>query len=65
MQGGASAADHREGYPIGEMESKQQNMTPVRTAKDIEGLRKACRLGREALDAAARIIKCVPWPACV
>jgi hypothetical protein len=50
---------------MGEMESKQQNMTPIRTAKDIEGLRKACLLGREALDAAARIIKCVLFAACV
>ena len=54
------AADHRDGFPIGENESKQQQTVPVRTAKDIEGLRKACRLGREALDAAARIIKCAP-----
>lgn len=50
-------ADHPQGYPEGEMQSKQQNIVLQRSAKDIEGLRSACLLGRQALDAAARIIK--------
>mmetsp|Transcript_28312 Transcript_28312/g.34393 ORF Transcript_28312/g.34393 Transcript_28312/m.34393 type:complete len:384 (-) Transcript_28312:108-1259(-) len=50
-------ADHPAGYPEGEAESKQQNVIKPRSPAELDGLRKACRLGREALDAAARIIK--------
>mmetsp|Transcript_4152 Transcript_4152/g.8533 ORF Transcript_4152/g.8533 Transcript_4152/m.8533 type:complete len:390 (-) Transcript_4152:145-1314(-) len=50
-------ADHPQGYPTGEIESKQQNIVPSRSQKNIEGLRAACLLGRQALDAAAAIIK--------
>lgn len=43
--------------PTIEMESRQQQLVPIRTAKQIEGIRKACRLGREILDKAHAAVR--------
>ena len=45
------------GTPWAEMKSKQQQVVPQRTAKEIEGLRAACQLGRRILDAAHAAVK--------
>lgn len=45
------------GTPYAEMSSRQQRIVPERTAKEIEGLRAACQLGRRILDAAHAAIK--------
>lgn len=39
------------------MESKQQQIIPVYSQKDIEGIRAACRLGRKVLDACVAAVK--------
>jgi methionyl aminopeptidase len=39
------------------MRSPQQHMTLPRTAEQISGFREACKLGREILDAAHRVIR--------
>ena len=45
------------GWPAAEMESRQQQVTPIRTAEEIDGLRAACRLGRTVLDACVRAVR--------
>jgi methionyl aminopeptidase len=45
------------GDPYNEMRSPQQQTTPVRNAKQIEGFTAACKLGRDILDAAHRAIR--------
>eukprot|EP00217_Crustomastix_stigmatica_P015138 CAMPEP_0183793070 /NCGR_PEP_ID=MMETSP0803_2-20130417/2982_1 /TAXON_ID=195967 /ORGANISM="Crustomastix stigmata, Strain CCMP3273" /LENGTH=509 /DNA_ID=CAMNT_0026037443 /DNA_START=48 /DNA_END=1577 /DNA_ORIENTATION=- len=45
------------GYPREEMESKKQQVVPILTPPELEGLKKACRLGRVVLDAVARAIR--------
>ena len=45
------------GYPEAEIESKQQQITPIRSQREIEGLRAACRLGRTILDACVRAVR--------
>jgi len=45
------------GYPVSEMESRQQQLVPQRSEKEIEGLRKVCRLAREVLDIAHAAIR--------
>ncbi|KAK9814651.1 hypothetical protein WJX72_009256 [[Myrmecia] bisecta] len=40
------------GVPEREIASRQQRVVPVRTPKEIEGLRAACRLARQVLDKA-------------
>jgi methionyl aminopeptidase len=39
------------------VESEQQNSIPVRTKEEIEGIRAACRVGRQVLDAATKQVK--------
>mmetsp|Transcript_17957 Transcript_17957/g.50260 ORF Transcript_17957/g.50260 Transcript_17957/m.50260 type:complete len:372 (-) Transcript_17957:191-1306(-) len=46
-----------DGIPYLERASKQQNHVPIRPAKDIEGLRKVCRIAREILDCAHAAIR--------
>ncbi|KAK9868002.1 hypothetical protein WJX84_011144 [Apatococcus fuscideae] len=43
--------------PKGEQESRQQTSNPVRTPKQIEGLRKACRIARDILDKAHAAVR--------
>ncbi|XP_033644490.1 methionine aminopeptidase 1-like [Asterias rubens] len=50
-------ADHSEGYPASEMAVKGSTQIKCLPAEDIEGLRVACRLGREVLDIAAAMVK--------
>jgi methionyl aminopeptidase len=45
------------GYPEEEMRSRAQHTIPVRTPKQVKQFTAACRLGREILDAAHRVIK--------
>lgn len=45
------------GYPKEEIESRMQSVVPILDAKGIEGLRKACHVGRLVIDAVARAIK--------
>lgn len=45
------------GYPEQEIISKQQVSVAVWSGKDLEGIRAACRLGREVLDAAHAVIR--------
>ncbi|CAL5226876.1 g9749 [Coccomyxa viridis] len=45
------------GIPYSEMESKQQSMVPIRTAKQIEGSRRACHIARTILDKAHAAIR--------
>ena len=45
------------GYPASEIESKAQQVVPVLSAKDIAGLRAACRLGRTVLDACVAAVR--------
>ncbi|GAQ84390.1 methionine aminopeptidase 1 [Klebsormidium nitens] len=45
------------GYPEQEIESRQQRTVEIRTPKQIAGIRAACKLGREVLDAAAAAIR--------
>ncbi len=40
------------GVPTFEINSKQQNISPIRTAKEIAGIREACRIARIVQDAA-------------
>ena len=40
------------GIPTSEVESRQQRSVPIRTPKEIEGMRRVCRLAREILDKA-------------
>jgi methionyl aminopeptidase len=45
------------GIPASELASRQQQSAAVRTPKEIEGIRAACRLAREILDTAARAVR--------
>jgi len=45
------------GDPLKERTSEARNVPPVLTPKQIKGMRKACRLGREILDAAHRAVR--------
>lgn len=47
----------RPGWPAAEMESKQQQVIPIYTQKDIDGIRAACNLGRKVLDACVNAAK--------
>ena len=49
-------AGHPEGYPLSEMKLKGNTYIRQLDEKEIEGLRVACRLGREVLDEAAAAI---------
>ncbi|XP_035671279.1 methionine aminopeptidase 1-like, partial [Branchiostoma floridae] len=49
-------ADHVEGVPSSELALKGSTQIRVLSDEEIEGMRVACRLGREALDAAAAAI---------
>jgi len=49
-------ANHPEGYPMSEMKLKGNTYIRALDDEDIEGLRVACRLGREVLDEAAAAI---------
>jgi len=49
-------ADHPEGYPLSEMKLKGNTYIRQLDEEEIEGLRVACRLGREVLDEAAKAI---------
>ncbi|CBN77637.1 conserved unknown protein [Ectocarpus siliculosus] len=53
-------ADHPEGRSMCEEGSKRgggSNAIPVYTASQIRGIREACRIGREVLDAAGRAVR--------
>ncbi|KAJ9512627.1 hypothetical protein QJQ45_029265, partial [Haematococcus lacustris] len=47
----------KDGNPRQEQESRQQSIIPIYNAKDIAGIRAACRLGREVLDLAHRAVR--------
>jgi len=49
-------ADHPEGYPVSEMKIKGNTYIRQLDEDEIEGLRVACKLGREVLDEAAKAI---------
>jgi methionyl aminopeptidase len=51
-------ADHAEGLPLTEMADKRTNNSiRVYTPEEIEGIREACRIGREVLDAGAAAVR--------
>eukprot|EP00612_Vaucheria_litorea_P004985 CAMPEP_0171463898 /NCGR_PEP_ID=MMETSP0945-20130129/7396_1 /TAXON_ID=109269 /ORGANISM="Vaucheria litorea, Strain CCMP2940" /LENGTH=324 /DNA_ID=CAMNT_0011990805 /DNA_START=136 /DNA_END=1110 /DNA_ORIENTATION=- len=51
-------ADHSLGHSKGEESSKTSNASiPIYSAKQIEGIRKACKVGREVLNEAGKAIK--------
>ncbi|KAJ8022628.1 Methionine aminopeptidase 1 [Holothuria leucospilota] len=50
-------ADHPEGYPASEMEIRGSTQIKVLNKDEIEGLRTACKYGREVLDVAAAMIR--------
>jgi len=50
-------ADHKEGYPKSEVESKRSHLIQVQSAEQIAMMRKVCRFAREVLDAAARAVR--------
>lgn len=51
-------ADHPMGFPLSEQEDKRTNTTiKVYNAEEIAGIREACRIGREVLDAAGRAVR--------
>eukprot|EP00882_Tetradesmus_deserticola_P008357 GHRQ01008814.1.p1 GENE.GHRQ01008814.1~~GHRQ01008814.1.p1 ORF type:complete len:202 (+),score=66.46 GHRQ01008814.1:1308-1913(+) len=45
------------GIPTAEQESKQQRAVAIRSAEEAAGIRRACRVGREVLDAAAAVVR--------
>lgn len=47
-------ADHPTGYPASENEAKGSGQIKVLDDEEIEGMRVACRLGREVLDEAGK-----------
>ena len=49
-------ADHPKGHPLSEMKLKGNTYIRVLDDEEIEGLRVACKLGREVLDEAAKVI---------
>lgn len=49
-------ADHPTGYPASENAAKGSGQIKVLDDEEIEGMRVACRLGREVLDEAAKYI---------
>ncbi|DBB17288.1 TPA: hypothetical protein ACH3X3_014334 [Trebouxia sp. C0006] len=46
-----------DGMPYSEVQSRQQNTVPIRNAKDIAGIRAACKLARQILDKAHAAVK--------
>lgn len=46
-----------DGVPRSEVESRQQRNVVCRTPKEIDGIRRACRVGREVLDAAHAAVR--------
>lgn len=48
-------ADHPKGYPLSEQAVKGSSQIKVLDDEEIEGMRVACKLGREVLDEAARV----------
>ncbi|KAL3143379.1 Microtubule-associated protein 1A [Trebouxia sp. C0009 RCD-2024] len=46
-----------DGTPRSEIESRQQRTVPIRSAKEIAGMRVACRLAREVLDKAHAAVR--------
>lgn len=49
-------ADHPEGVPLSEQRVKGASHIKVLDDEEVEGMRLACRLGREVLDEAAKVI---------
>eukprot|EP00882_Tetradesmus_deserticola_P013224 GHRQ01014021.1.p1 GENE.GHRQ01014021.1~~GHRQ01014021.1.p1 ORF type:complete len:383 (+),score=166.99 GHRQ01014021.1:1308-2456(+) len=45
------------GIATAEQESKQQRAVAIRSAEEAAGIRRACRVGREVLDAAAAVVR--------
>lgn len=45
------------GIPVEEIESKQQTSIPIRSAKELAGIREACQLARRILDAAHAAVR--------
>jgi methionyl aminopeptidase len=50
-------SEHGTGFPLSEQESKASRVIPIYTAEEIEGIRQACRIGREVLDLAANAVR--------
>mmetsp|Transcript_34045 Transcript_34045/g.44990 ORF Transcript_34045/g.44990 Transcript_34045/m.44990 type:complete len:395 (+) Transcript_34045:31-1215(+) len=51
-------ADNPQGYPTSEVQDRRTNNNiRVYTPEEIEGIREACRIGREALDAGGRAVR--------
>ena len=50
-------ADHPQGYPASEMESKRDTQIRVLSPAEVEGMRTVCRLAREVLDIGARAVR--------
>ncbi|TRY53301.1 Methionine aminopeptidase [Cryptosporidium tyzzeri] len=50
-------ADDKEGRPFSELKRKKSSAIVTATAEEIELLRECCKIGREALDIAASMIK--------
>jgi methionyl aminopeptidase len=51
-------ADHPQGIPISEQQDKRTNTSiKVYSADEINGIREACRIGREVLDIAGRAVR--------
>uniref|UniRef100_A0A161N1M1 Methionine aminopeptidase n=1 Tax=Triatoma infestans TaxID=30076 RepID=A0A161N1M1_TRIIF len=49
-------ADHPEGLPISEQQMRQSAQIKVLSDEEIEGMRVACKLGREVLEEASKVI---------
>ncbi|KAK9507756.1 hypothetical protein O3M35_007540 [Rhynocoris fuscipes] len=49
-------ADHPEGIPISEQQMRQSAQIKVLSDEDIEGMKVACKLGREVLEEASKVI---------
>ena len=54
----ADYADHISGIPDGETKDRRTNTTiRIYTESELEGIRKACRIGREVLDCGGRAVR--------
>ncbi len=54
----ADYADHISGIPDGEAKDRRTNTTiRIYTDTELEGIRKACRIGREVLDIGGRAVR--------
>lgn len=58
-------ADHPTGFPASENAAKGSGQIKVLDDEEIEGMRVACRLGREVLDEAARLVLFIYFWTCI